>query len=263
MYVAASQELAAQLAERDGTQVEEVIEVPPLPPTDEQMADAVERGVSIPEGVTQDELSDLISLKMNRDKPAEQRHKEFATLYGVEFTQYIGKKRLFDKIQQVLVMPGREKELLAWFTFRVYREQMAGAYDAPIESPGDPVIEAIAEELLQQPDVIKSARRYEGRDLIWFGQWTSKDGFTHQGGSNRTTAYKAAAMLLSKRVKPATISRPVSPVRTERPPAITNPTPAVEQKKPEPKGCLGMLCVLALIPTGFVYLVKHIVSTWI
>ncbi|WP_147273936.1 hypothetical protein [Aeromonas sp. ARM81] len=264
VYVAASQALAVQQAESDGTQVDDVIELPQLPPSDAQIAYAKQLGLALPDKVTQDEVSDLISVKTDSDKPAEPRHKAFASLYGVEFTQYIGKKLLFDKIQAALVEPGREKEMLSWFTFRVYREVMAGAYDAPIDSPADPVIEAIAEELLQQPDVIKSARRYEGRDLIWFGQWTSRDGFPHQGGSNRTTAYKAAAALLRKRVKSHAISRPASPVtqvRTEGP-AVPNPPPVQVQKKPESKGCLGMLCILAILPAGFLYLVKHVVSAW-
>ncbi|MNF93858.1 hypothetical protein D3C84_765490 [compost metagenome] len=158
-----------------------------------------------------------------------------------------------------MIIPGREKELLAWFTFRVYREQMAGAYDAPIESPDDPIIDAIALELLQKPEVINSVRRYEGRALIWFGQWTSNDGHIHQGGSNRTTAYKAAATHLRKWVKPNPISRPV---RMEIPPALPNPTPVLDLKKQEPKGCLGMLCVLAIMPAGFLYLVKHVISAF-
>jgi hypothetical protein len=111
-------------------------------------------------------------------------------MYGIEFTDHIGKKALFNRIQAALVAPGREKELLFWFTFRVYRELVGGADNAPIEGPDDPIIGKIADELVTDEQIVRSVRRYEGRELIWFGEWTSPEGYVRTGGSNRTAAYK-------------------------------------------------------------------------
>lgn len=90
---------------------------------------------------------------------------------------------------------------MSWFTFRVYRELVGGAENAPISEPYDPIIEGIAEVLITDEKIVKSIRRYQGSDLIWFGEWTSPDGSLHTGGSNRTAAYKEVSSLIKQRAK--------------------------------------------------------------
>lgn len=201
IYSASNKAEAGQLAINDGTLVEELTEIPPEPPTERQLDYAKDLGISVPANATKDDLNDLISLKVDRDKPATERHKDFGRRYGLEFTNYIGKKALFNRIQYALVAPGREKELLSWFTYRVYRELAGGSENAPIAGPDDPIIEEIAEQLITDEKIIKSVRRYEGSELIWFGEWTSPDGYVNTEGSNRTAAYKAASSLLKQRAK--------------------------------------------------------------
>jgi len=111
IYSATNETEARQLAEDDGTLVEAVTELPPEPPTERQLDYARDLGISIPANATKNDLSDLISLKVDRDKPATERHKQFGKLYGLEFTDYIGKKALFNRIQAALIVPGREKDL--------------------------------------------------------------------------------------------------------------------------------------------------------
>lgn len=184
------------MAYDDGTYPDHVEELPPDPATDSQLNYAASLGIFPPQGANKEEVSDMISVKEDRDKPASEHHKKIARGYGVSFTDYIGKKRLFDKIHEVLGTPGRESELAEWFTYRVYRELMKGASNTPITGPDDSAITMIGSQLANDPSVINSMRRYEGRDLIWFGVWTAPDGWTHTGGSNQTIAYKAAAGLL-------------------------------------------------------------------
>lgn len=241
IYTAPNEAEAKQLAEADGTLVEEVSEIPPEPPTERQLDYARDLGISIPANATKDILSDLISLKVDRDKPATERHKNFGRMYGLEFTDYIGKKALFNRIQAALVVPGREKELLSWFTFRVYRELAGGSDNASISGPDDSTIEEIANELVTDEKIIKSVRRYEGSELIWFGEWTSPDGYVHTGGSNRTAAYKQASSLLKQRAR--------FPEKPQR-----HTTPSVQQKsrkavaKSESKGCLSVVVIALAIP---------------
>ena len=198
-YSAANEFEATRLAEIDGTLVDEIIEIPPEPPTERQLNYAKNLSISIPANATKDDVSDLISLEVDRDKPATERHKKFGEAYGIEFTDYIGKKALFNKIQATLITPGREKELLSWFTFRVYRELTSAADDSPIKGPDDPTINEITEELAFDEKIIKSVRRYKGNELIWFGEWTSPDGYVHTGGSNRTLAYRQVSKMLKQR----------------------------------------------------------------
>lgn len=241
IYTAPNEEKARKLAESDGTLVEEISEIPPEPPTERQLEYARDLGISIPANATKDILSDLISLKVDRDKPATERHKKFGRMYGLEFTDYIGKKALFNRIQATLVVSGREKELLSWVTFRVYRELANGSESAPISGPDDPVIQEIANELVADEKIIKSVRRYEGSELIWFGEWTSPDGYVHTGGSNRTAAYKQASSLLKQRAR-----FPEKPQKRS--------TPSVERRSrkanatSESKGCLSIVVIALAIP---------------
>lgn len=243
IYTAPNEAEAKQLAEADGTLVEEITEIPPDPPTERQLDYARDLGISIPANATKDDISDLISLKVDRDKPATERHKNFGRKYGLEFTNYVGKKALFNRIQAALVVPGRELELLSWFTFRVYRELASGSDSAPITGPDDPTIKEIANELIAEEKIIKSVRRYEGSELIWFGEWTSSDGYVHTGGSNRTEAYKQVSSLLKQRA-----SFPEKPQRRS--------SSSVQQRSRnakvtgESKGCLSVIVIALFIPAA-------------
>nr|WP_314545306.1 hypothetical protein [uncultured Massilia sp.] len=201
---------ARRIAETDGMLVANVVELPPEPPTDAQLATAREHGIDLPAGMTKDELSDLISLRTWRDKLAAQDLREFAASYGAKLTAYSGKRLVFDRIFTCLSQQGREKDLAAWFAYRVYRELVGGSPVAPIKSPHDPVIATVASQLVEDTSVIQSIRRYRGEDLIWFGRWTAPDGNVHEGGSNRTVAYKRAAELLRPLASDSTMARKVN-----------------------------------------------------
>lgn len=248
IYSAANEDAARQLAEVDGTTVEGIVELPPDLPTERQLDYAKDLEIAIPVGATKDDVSDLISMKLDRDKPATERHIGFARRYGIEVSRHIGKRALFDRIQAALVAPGREKELVSWFTYRVYRELVNGADGAPVKGPDDPIIQEIASQLEGDEAVIKSIRRYTGRELIWFGEWASPDGFVKTGGSNRTAAYKKASSLLRDKAGistrcPETLAQ--SKVRNS---GIS------EENKPhkEPKGCLSVIVLAPIVPLGFI-----------
>jgi len=245
IYLALTEIEARQQAEEDGTQVEEIIELPPEPPTERQLDYAKGLSISIPPNATKNDLSDLISLKIDKDKPTTERHRAFAKVYGIETTDYIGKKSMFDHIQSALVLPGREEELLAWFTFRVYRDLINGIDKAQIDCPDNPIIKEIAEQLVNDEKIITSVRRYEGRELIWFGEQAAPDGYTHTGGSNRTTAYKHVSSLLKERVN----------FSKKQQIKATSPAQARslnKKYKNESKGCLSVIFVTITIPISFV-----------
>nr|BAJ06900.1 hypothetical protein [uncultured bacterium] len=241
VYSAPTEEDATKLAEADGTSVEAVSEIPPEPPTERQISYARDLAISVPSNATKDDLSDLISLKIDRDKPATERHKAFGRSYGLDFTNYIGKKALFNRIHAALIAPGREKQLLSWFTFRVYRELAGGAENAPITGPSDPIIEEIAAQLSTDEKILKSVRRYEGADLIWFGEWTAPNGTVHNGGSKRTSAYKEAAALLKQRAK-----LPEGTNKSSRSSAQQGGRAAVTAT--ESKGCLSVIALAFALP---------------
>ena len=180
--------------------LDSVVERPSEPATERQLAYAKDLGVSVPPGASTDELSDLIDARLRHDKPAALHFQAFAKRHGVQFTQYTGKKSLFDRLFARLCTPGREEDMAAWFVFRVYRELVGGKPGVSIKDPDAEVVREIARQLVRDVSVVKSIRRYQGRDLVWFGEWTSPDGTLYSGGSNKTIAYKWASSLLREKV---------------------------------------------------------------
>lgn len=248
VYSAMNEDAAKQLAEIDGTTVEEFVELPPDPPTERQLEYAKDLGIAIPVDATKGDVSDLISMNLDEDKPASERHREFARRFGIEVSRYIGKRDLFDRIQAALIATGRENELVSWFTYRVYRELVNGADGAPIEGPDNPIIQEIAGQLESDEAVIKSVRRYAGRELIWFGEWTSPEGFVQTGGSNRTAAYKRASSLLRDKARISTRS-PGNSGAKKNPPQRSI---GEKQIAKESKGCLSVIVLALILPLGFV-----------
>jgi len=93
-YLAKSASQAQSQAEKDGIIVNSVEEIAVQPATERQLAYAADLGIVIPDGISKDEISDLISLSTSDDKPSTERHRAFAEGFGLEPTQYIGKKLL-------------------------------------------------------------------------------------------------------------------------------------------------------------------------
>ena len=237
-YSAFNEDRARQMALADGTEPKRIEIMPSQPPTERQLEFARNVGINVPAGATADEVSDLLSIYQDRDKPATDRHRSFADYYEVETTQYVGKKKLFRLIFNKLSQPGNEQELATWFSFRVYREITNASDSATAKHPNDPRLSAIGKQLSEDEKLLKSIRRYDGKELIWFGEWTAPNGITHSGGSNRTAAYKAAASALR-----AEFGIPVQERKPNR----------VASRKPEAAGCFGFLLLGAVVPVCLYY----------
>jgi hypothetical protein len=234
--------------------VREVVELPPPLPTDGQVAKAAELGITVPSGISSEELSSLISLTTWRDKKADLALRQLATGYGVAVNDYSGKKYLFTQIFEQLCAPGREHDLVAWFAYRVYRELVHGAAGMPITSPHDPEIQKVASHLATDQSVVQSIRRYSGDSLVWFGRYTTPGGAVLEGGSNRTTAYRSVSALvrpLAEAYPPRERPPEESPARrVERVTASPayghygDPPPPVPQPR---AGCLGVIAIFIVL----------------
>ena len=251
VYSAFDEQEVRRFAEADGTVIEEIKLLPPDPPTERQLEYAKDLAIDVPSDATKDDVSDLISVILDKDKPATPRHRAFARRYRIEVTNYIGKRALFDRILFALKEPGKEKELLSWFTYRVYRELVQGVDNAPIDGPDHPVIQEVATQLESDESIIKSIRRYEGRELIWFGEWTSPSGHLYTGGSNRTTAYKQASACLRERLNLPTLHKDET-VRANKN-TIESRQVETQNTVKEPKSCLSVFVLGLIIMLGLIF----------
>jgi hypothetical protein len=145
-------------------------------------------------------MSDLLTRHLSRDKQATERHRAFASYFGIQTSPGIDKRVLFDQIAEHLQGPDRAEDLAAWFVYRLCRKMVQGGVDHPLATgPESPAVRELARVLTKDARVMKSIRRYGGRDLIWFGEYTAPDGSWHTGGSNQTIAYRRAMPLVRQR----------------------------------------------------------------
>jgi hypothetical protein len=213
-------------------------------------------------------------------KVATAEHLAFAARFGVQAPVGIVKYQLFDMIWTAVSQPGREVEMISWFVYRVSRELGRGRNFAGIGGPDHPTIVAIAEQLATDDKVVKSARRYRGRDLIWFGVWTTPSGWEASGGSNATIAYKRAAAAL-RNAAPTTAAGSIS-LGCDPSPAVVDPPasdvppspgPPIEPEHPaeprahytrevhDPAGSLGKVVFWALVAVVAVCILMAIVRS--
>lgn len=247
-YTAKDEDEAREMAEADGTAVGGIEELPPEPPTDRQLAYAKNLGIKIPADATKDELSDLISCKVDEDSRASPQLLAIAADYGVETTHYTGQGAVYSRVFSALSSPGREHELAEWFAFNVLKDRSSSRSAALPDSPNESRLASVATKLIADPKVMQSIKRYSESGFLWFGEKTDSEGFVRQGGSNRTAAYKAAAALIDTEFglkNPAAASSKSS----TRPTAPGKVTPA-EQKSGPSITTIVIIVIVVLIILG-------------
>ena len=227
---------AKAYAEKEGIEVVDIIVLPQDPPTERQIDYAQSLGIKIPQDTTKDELSDLISIAVDKDKPSEIRYVNFANIYGIECTRYATKKSIYYKIQNELIKPGNEFNMISWFAFRVHRSLVSGKINPEFDDPRNSIFTSTAQELISNEQVIKSIRRYVGRDLIWFGEWTSPSGNLMSGGSTQTNAYKSVSKILKEKLS---LNINKTNGKTEL---------SIKKSSDDRKGCLFTILAVVLLP---------------
>lgn len=93
-----------QKAKSHSPQADRKAQGEPNPPTERQLAFAKDLGISIPADATIDEVSDLISAHLEKDRLASDNHRRIASLFGAKFTRFTGKKQLYERIFDAVSM---------------------------------------------------------------------------------------------------------------------------------------------------------------
>ncbi len=192
-YHGKNEDDAINVASADGTIVETISLVPSAPATERQLKYARDLGLSFPENITIEAMSDLLRCHLSEDEPCPAWLWEYALEIGlVDFSEYIGKLELFSRVTRFLGEQG-DVPLATWFVYHVARDIARRRWDNPKESGLSPdVVRSVAECLAANPKAMKSIRRYRPIDFLNFGQYQDDEGWVHCGASRRTLAYKAA-----------------------------------------------------------------------
>ncbi|MEQ8511544.1 MAG: hypothetical protein RJP96_14870 [Algiphilus sp.] len=166
------------------------------PATEKQRNYARSLGLSFPDDISVKDMSALLDTRLNKDKPAKSTHKRMADAFGVAYSEYTGKRALFEAIFEAADDKG-PADLCRWFAFRVCRdiEKTNGRpMSASLHSPS---LSAVAEQMADNPAVIDSIHDAAETDpFIWWGTFTAPNGRVLQGGSRGTLAYSEAKRLL-------------------------------------------------------------------
>lgn len=222
------------------------------PATESQIAYAISLGIDFPADISKDGLTYLITMKEEGDVFPTEYEKGLARCFFVDIPEYVGKKALFDRIKWALNEPGKESELVLWFVFRVYCQLSKNTTSIPIKNPRQAVLVEIADHLSHSKQIIKSIRRYHGRDLINFGTFYSENGQSKQGGSINTIAYDETASLLSEKLGLPYTSANEKP-KTSPPP----PLPPKNTQKNNSQVENQIRSIVLFVVFFFLYLIFH------
>lgn len=151
------------------------------PPTERQVAYALDLEATLPEGVCKEDVSAIISRIVDEDEDAPDPGLSlWAHVIGVRFSRFVGARALFSHMMRQ--MQGAEKAAL--YAYAVYLQEKGGDFSDPRALPVYASLWRCAEQVAEDPALMKSLEDRDTSDLF---------------GPNRgTKVYKATAAILKK-----------------------------------------------------------------
>jgi hypothetical protein len=205
-YKAKGEEHARLLAENDGTVIESITKSIPSPATERQLNYARDLDLSFPENINVEEMSHLISRKVDDDLETPLWLQEWALAQfpeesGLAITKYVGIRTLFGFLIYKYGEDNDLKALVTLFVYSVINDFLNTKWTIPFDRLAEEgVVASIAEELWRNQKVVGSIRRYSNKELVSpFGEYTDSEGFTRVGASMRTIGYQTVKDYLIKR----------------------------------------------------------------
>ncbi|HKK74719.1 MAG TPA: hypothetical protein VJ953_06590 [Saprospiraceae bacterium] len=171
----------------------EIIEIDHDSPTEAQLRYAKKLRIAIPANATKEDLSCLLSRKIDKDTSPNKELIEFAESKKIFFSKYIGKKALYNLIYHSL----SEKDKIAFFIFSVYRHLSNDRKGNLLKHPHKKRFYEIAQMVQKNEKVKKSILRYDGEELRFFGTMIASNWLSIDGGSTNTYGYKFVSEILS------------------------------------------------------------------
>ena len=197
---APNEEIAIENLKKEGYiepfEIRAYIKPPPPPPTANQLEYARDLKISIPNNANLWDVSAMISKKTGKDSDPNPDLVEFAKEIGLTFSDYIGKRALYNLIYANLT----NNDKIAFFVFCVYRWISDDRRGNLNKHPYRQQFYWFANGQIENTKFLKSLENYnKGEDIRFFGKIIYPDGDEHYGGSTNTLAYKTCVAFLNER----------------------------------------------------------------
>lgn len=188
-----SEDDAIESASKQGLKEITAIEIVPFDlPTERQLDYAKSLGLIIPNASTKEDVSALISKRVDKDGTPNQGLLEFATNKRIFLSNYIGKTALYEQIFSSLT----NRDKIAFFAFSIYRYISDDRYANLDTHANKDLFYEFADSTINDDRFMKSLNKYNGSDLKFFGEFTTINGWTYTGGSVDSIAFKEARSFL-------------------------------------------------------------------
>lgn len=259
---AKSEEDAIEKIKREGFGEVVSIEKVFWPPSDSQVAYARDLGAKVTPDMCKEDLSAIISYRVDSDSAPNPDLIKFADSKDIVFSSYIGKKALYNLILYKL----NDLDATAFFIFSIYRYYSNDRQGNLNLSRHKSKFYEFAELVVSNPSLLKSLHdNYRGADLRFFGTLKTSSEVSSSGGSRSTAIFKRAKQFLieSKLLTESAFFSPKSSYSFSKAGASTrykigSPSPSVvKQQLPPPAKKAGCLSVL-MITIGLLALIVSI-----
>lgn len=181
----------------------EIEEIAPDPATEAQLNYAKDLGLSIPHNPTKIDMISILKKKLEFDSDAGKDLKDYANYCKLFFSEYIGKKELYNLIFWSL--QGDDK--IAFFIFSVYRWVTDDRRGNLAIHPYRSLFYEFAAIRSNDVRFLNSMNAYSGEDIRFFGKVVLPDGNVTYGGSTNTIAYKESCSFIGERLGVSTAKK--------------------------------------------------------
>jgi hypothetical protein len=213
------------------------------PPTPEQLKYAKDLGIPVLHSDTKEDVSCRISKVVDHDSDPNPQLIDFANGRGMLFSDYIGKKQLYNLIWNNLEWIDK----IAFFCFCVYRDLSDDRYGNLDKSPHKDVFYGFAQMMIGDSKFAKSIdENYFAEDMRFFGVLRFDDGETITGGSKSTYAYQECANFLYQKFGLERKKETKLHKKNERTTKKQEKSPQLN-KKDVRNGCILMIVLIVIL----------------
>lgn len=205
----------------DYSEIKSITLSPSNKPYPDKVNYAISLGIKVTPDMSNDDVSALISRRLDDKREPNSGLKDFATSHYIPYSLYIGKKSLYNKVFYNLDTSGR----IAFFIFSVYR-YLSNDREANLDkSPYRNLFYQKAYEWKDNAPIVKSLdSNYNGEDLRFFGTISFPGGHSAYGGSRSTLIYKKTVQFLldERLISEMDTHRVFSPINEKNKPTLSS-----------------------------------------